>query len=69
MYNYSKREIPIEGYVHLIDKSKRRNLQQVLKRFIKLIESYLRANLEDMLIEREAVISRAFAQRSDNATS
>ena len=63
MLNYSRREIPIEGYVHLIDKSKRRNLQQVLKRFIKLIESYLRANLEEMLIEREAVISRAFAPK------
>ena len=63
MFNYSKHKIPIEGYVHLIDKSKRRNLQQVLKRFIKLIESYLRANLEEMLIKRESKISEIFTQK------
>jgi hypothetical protein len=57
---YIANDIPIEGHVNLVDISQRRNLQALLKRYIKLIEFYIRANVEAFIVDRELQISTFF---------
>ena len=63
---YAVKNIPIEGHVHLIDISQRRNLQAILSKFIKLIEFNLQANILDTFRAREQAITSLFSAHSDS---
>ena len=63
---YVENDIPILGHVNLIDISQRRNLQALLKRFIKLVESYIQASVEEFIIARESQIASFFPDEFDD---